>query len=377
MGGSGAEESGIFIGGGWLNTADGYLLSIPGGGKNYISGGAAVIGGGFADTIDYGYASVIAGGERNIIRANSSAILGGYHNTIHTGANYSYLFGIESDLYYDSTFMVEMPHIDFYGPIRHRVPGRTLMSLDTSYQGTGEIWIRGLTTSQNVMIGDLGGAPDCGAISVHGPANGIGADMRASPNGTGSIYIRGATSSNVNVHLTYDPSSYDHGRIKVCDASSTAQAGIYVDAFGDGIVWGDNIATKTPHPDRAETDIVYACLEGPEAAAYLRGTARLIDGRAEIDLPDHFRAVIIGDGMTVQLTPLSAESRGLACTHKNTDRIEIVELYDGTGNYDFDYTVTAVRKGHEDFQVIRSRPKEPTEPELKPPYKPQVVSANP
>jgi hypothetical protein len=43
----------------------------------------------------------------------------------------------------------------------------------------------------------------------------------------------------------------------------------------------------------------------------------------------------------------------LAVTHKSVSSVVVEELFSGTGTYDFDYTVTAVRQGYEDFQVIR------------------------
>src|SRR4029077_11993069 len=69
----------------------------------------------------------------------------------------------------------------------------------------------------------------------------------------------------------------------------------------------------------------------------------------------HFAIVASPDGMTVQVTPLSADSLGLAVVTKRLSGIEVKELQRGTGNYDFDWEVKCVRKGHEDYQVTRSR----------------------
>lgn len=43
---------------------------------------------------------------------------------------------------------------------------------------------------------------------------------------------------------------------------------------------------RVPNPNDVKTDIWYASIEGPEAAAYLRGTARLNNGRAFIPFPN-------------------------------------------------------------------------------------------
>ena len=55
------------------------------------------------------------------------------------------------------------------------------------------------------------------------------------------------------------------------------------------------------------------------------------------------------------LTPLSAASRGLAVTQKSEEGFTVQELMSGEGNYEFDWEVKCIRRGHEDFQVIRPR----------------------
>ena len=59
------------------------------------------------------------------------------------------------------------------------------------------------------------------------------------------------------------------------------------------------------------------------------------------------------DTITVQLTPGSLESRGLAVGKVSLDEIEVGELHSGTGDYGFHWVVTAVRRAHRDFQVVR------------------------
>jgi hypothetical protein len=114
---------------------------------------------------------------------------------------------------------------------------------------------------------------------------------------------------------------------------------------------------RIPSPSEAGMDIVFTCVEGPELAAYVRGTAYLENGRAVVELPQHFADVTVADGMTVELTPASAASKGLAVVARSVERFEVRELFDGHGTYDFDWKVTAVRQGHENFEVIRPRGK--------------------
>jgi hypothetical protein len=61
------------------------------------------------------------------------------------------------------------------------------------------------------------------------------------------------------------------------------------------------------HPARAGYDLVHSCIEGPENGVYYRGTARLHDGRATVQLPPYFEALTRPEERTVQLTPLGPE----------------------------------------------------------------------
>jgi hypothetical protein len=59
--------------------------------------------------------------------------------------------------------------------------------------------------------------------------------------------------------------------------------------------------------------------------------------------------------MTVILTPLSAESEGLAVVEKTAHGFKIKELRHGNGEYAFDWEVKCVRKGFEDYRVYRDK----------------------
>ncbi len=108
-------------------------------------------------------------------------------------------------------------------------------------------------------------------------------------------------------------------------------------------------------PSNPEQEIWYASMEGPEAGAYERGTTELVNGVATVTFSDHFQKVINPKDMTVMLTPLSGDSQGLAVIEKTADGFKIVELHKGTGNYSFDWEVKSVRKGYEDYKVIRQK----------------------
>ena len=57
--------------------------------------------------------------------------------------------------------------------------------------------------------------------------------------------------------------------------------------------------------------------------------------------------------MTITVTPLSAESLGLAVVEKRPDGFVVRELFEGMGTYSFDYIVMSVKRGMEDWEVRR------------------------
>ena len=161
--------------------------------------------------------------------------------------------------------------------------------------------------------------------------------------------------SSLNTLLNVSSASSEYGGIAIYDANQNAQAGLAIDTNGDGLVFADIKNFRMDHPENEEEEIWYASLEGPEAGAYERGTAQLVNGEALVPFSDHYTLVIAEEGMTVMLSPLSAESLGLAVIEKTTEGFKVKELYGGTGNYSFDWEVKGVRKGFEDYQVIREK----------------------
>jgi hypothetical protein len=138
-------------------------------------------------------------------------------------------------------------------------------------------------------------------------------------------------------------------------SSGDPRAGFYIDAEGKGRVFADIKNFRMAHPKDPEKEIWYASLEGPEAGAYERGTSKIVNGEVTVTFSEHFQLVGNMTTMTVILTPLSADSKGLAVVEKTATGFKIKELGQGTGNYGFDWEVKAVRKGYEDYKVIRPK----------------------
>ena len=68
-----------------------------------------------------------------------------------------------------------------------------------------------------------------------------------------------------------------------------------------GYVYADIKSFRVPHPSQADKDIVYASIEGPEAAAYVRGKGHLTNGQGRISLPEHFAIIANPQTMTYML----------------------------------------------------------------------------
>jgi hypothetical protein len=102
-----------------------------------------------------------------------------------------------------------------------------------------------------------------------------------------------------------------------------------------------------PHPTDPTKEIRYASLEGPEAGTYFRGTGRIVNGFATIEVPDHFRMVTSEEGLTVVATPLGG-SASLWVVRQGLDRIVI----QGSNDVAFHYMVNGIRKAFADYQPI-------------------------
>lgn len=149
----------------------------------------------------------------------------------------------------------------------------------------------------------------------------------------------------------------NNGLIAVQDDSRKSKAFMYVDALGNGNVGAnymqaDLYKSYTIYPKDSNLYISNTVLQGTEAATYIRGTAQLINGNANIILPDHFSQTVSSSKITVMLTPLSADSKGIAVLNKTASGFVAQELFAGSGNYEFDYEVKGIRKGYENEPVI-------------------------
>ena len=160
---------------------------------------------------------------------------------------------------------------------------------------------------------------------------------------------------NINCTIGNLNAKPNNGYIGVSNSTGNTLAGMFVNVNNEGVLFGSLTSFRIDHPEEEDQEIWYAGLEGPEAAAYVRGTATLVKGRCTVEFPDHFLHVADPASMTVLMTPLSADSKGLAVVHKSDTGFIVKELFNGEGDYTFDWEVKCVRKGYEDFRVLRSK----------------------
>jgi hypothetical protein len=126
-----------------------------------------------------------------------------------------------------------------------------------------------------------------------------------------------------------------------------------VSVNGDLDVSGNKNFVQSVDTDAGEREVVYTATESGTPHTEASGVAELDDGRVEVDLPDHFGWVTDADEpLHVQTTPYAVESNGLAVVERSTECIAVEDL-DGTGDYEFSYTVKGTREGHAEKRVVR------------------------
>jgi len=200
----------------------------------------------------------------------------------------------------------------------------------------------------------LGAGVDGRTYSTSGGALGVRGEVNpVSPGGySAGVYglNRGTGSSGIGVRGTQNGSGW--GVLGETVGSGVGVLGI-APAPGFAVYSsGDFGASGTksfvqPHPQDASKEIRFVCLEGNESGTYFRGSARLVDGQARIEVPEEFRLASEPTSLTVQITGIG---RGEIWTEvKNLDEIVIA----GERDIEFDYLVNGVRRGFDGFQAIR------------------------
>ena len=220
-------------------------------------------------------------------------------------------------------------------------------------KGSAAIGTTGSNGSDNVVLWSFNETPNHGLVVVRDPSSITRSLMWIDSRNSGALGVFGPN-GNFNVSISATADTANHGSVDVVDSFGSIRARMYVDQSGNGVSIANVKLFVEEHPNIRDAHIAYVSLEGPEAGMYHRGKVQLEAGTATIVLPEHFAALASPDSLTVQLTPRSIDSKGLAVKEISADTIEIGELFSGTGSYEVHYIIHAVRKGYEDHKPVIS-----------------------
>lgn len=219
--------------------------------------------------------------------------------------------------------------------------------VNANFEAIAEL-VNGALDGENLSsVVTLGDAASPGALQI---VRTDGAQkFSAATNELGGGYIETRQNSDAHRAVTISTLTTDGGAIQV--HGPNGNAAVQLLGTGDILKTGSN-GFVHPHPLDPRSQIEFMSLEGGERGAYFRGSARLVGGRAELCPPETWRLVAAEQGITVQVTP-RGDCAGLFVEHASRERVVVRELGGGSSEVDFDYFVTAFRRGFEDHQVVR------------------------
>jgi len=194
------------------------------------------------------------------------------------------------------------------------------------------IGVYGEASSTGGAIGVKGIAPASTAI----PTFGVMGETHSSGINSGGVYGLATQASSsggyfVNTVAGNNYISFQELGINYGIFSFTRLRGASLDITG----------TKnfvSPHPEDPALEIRYASVEAPTVDVYFRGTATLVNGRARVEVPDHFRFTAREGTYMTTLTPLDS-AIALRVAQEGPEGIVV----QGAGNTRFHYVVYAER----------------------------------
>ena len=342
----------------------------------YTSGAKSYLG--FDDSIDFDR------GMSVVYDANGDAKSGMYVDTLDKG----HLFVQNGDLKLYNSSNEERMLIN-ENKLRIAASRNLFPRIDLIREPTldvGSLFIYGPNNTSNVSCSyDVNDGPNTGIVSV---ADSTGV-VRTEMSGSGAIRGEALTLRKKNydqvitlqrgvddegVIRLYGPNgqpnfsvfslnllanSANFGRLAIHDDTGKEVAGFFSNEFdnGKGYIFADVKNFRMDHPTDANKEIWYASLEGPEAGAYTRGTSQLKEGEFFVTFPEHFELVVNPETITIQLTPLDANTYGLAVIEKTSKGFRVKELMNGKGDFKFDWEVKGVRKGYENYEPVKVKKK--------------------
>ena len=235
------------------------------------------------------------------------------------------------------------------------------------YGSDAEVGLVKLYGSENRLNGSMGSAGnnlELGSISLKNSRGESRVDLYTRYNAEESVgrLILRDLQGHYNVYMGHSDAGTDRGEASVYNEINVARVGMKIKDDDHGNIWSDNHHSLSAHPTRPNTIIDYPALHGARPEVYVRGEARLVDGRATVKLPDHFQHVAEPE-FVVFVTPLAANSTGLAVTGKSPTGFEVRELNGGRDSYDFHWEAKALKQGGSRHSPVRPDDRRRTAPE--------------
>jgi hypothetical protein len=238
----------------------------------------------------------------------------------------------------------------------------TTSDFSTGIVGEGAIGILG----RGQGVGVTGVAPqdlsydlaiETGVVGVGGHTGVFGQSQDGygvwgySRSGPAAVYGQGSSSSAASYAV------YGHAYVNGAGVYGEAAHGVGVVGQSDGgnvgvFAYGGFGGTGPkyfvePHPTDPTKEIRYVCLEGRESGTYFRGTGKVVNGFASIEVPEDFRMVTSEKGLSVQLTPVG-DFASMVVKSYGLDRIVVQANRD----VEFFYMINGIRKAFENHQPI-------------------------
>ena len=190
------------------------------------------------------------------------------------------------------------------------------------------------TSSTGTTYGAFGEASSPEGTGVRGYASATKGDTEGV---YGSVHSPDGEAVQARNHATTGLAYGVHGR-------TGSSAGFGVFAQGKLGATGSKSFIQ-PHPKDPSKNINFICLEGNENGTYFRGKGRLVNGRAEIDIPEEWKLVTDAQGITVQVSTIRSLGQ-ITVMEQSRSRIIVI----GTEDCEFNYFVNGVRRGFTKYE---------------------------
>jgi len=166
--------------------------------------------------------------------------------------------------------------------------------------------------------------------------------------GGGANKLQFANSSNVGGSTGINMTMLQNGRVGI----GTVSPGYDLDVNGTFAATIKNFDIR--HPLDSAKRLIHSTLEGPEIAVFYRGESQLLNGRAEVKLPDYFEALTRKEGRTVLLTPkfdVDEPISNLAASSVMDGKFTVRAIDSNNPTQKFYWEVKAVRSDQPFLQV--------------------------